>query len=159
MSSSSVRSSRHRVVALLAAGVLALGAAACSKKESTSSTGTTAAPATTAVTGTTAASGKKHSDASKAELEKWQTDLNAVGCWAGPVDGQLGPETEAAIKEFQQAEGLTVDGLLGSQTERALEAAVKAGKRVCTGGAGTTTSTAPGSTTTTPAGSTTTTKP
>ncbi len=150
------RAPHRRTVALLAAGALAFGAGACSKKESTSSTGTTAAPATTAPTSTTAANGKKHSEASKAELERWQTDLNAVGCWAGPVDGLLGPETEAAIKEFQAAEGLKVDGLLGPQTEAALQAAVKAGKRVCHTGGGTSTSKAPGSTSTTRAGSTTT---
>ena len=73
-----------------------------------------------------------HTAMSPEELEVWQTDLNAVGCWAGPVDGDLGPQTEAAIKAFQAAKGLTVDGLLGPQTEGALQEAVDAGETVCT---------------------------
>jgi peptidoglycan hydrolase-like protein with peptidoglycan-binding domain len=74
---------------------------------------------------------KPHTEASEAELEIWQTDLNAVGCYAGQVDGSLGPQTEEAIKEFQAAEGLTVDGLLGPETEDALQEAVAEGRIVC----------------------------
>lgn len=40
--------------------------------------------------------------------------------------------TEAAIRAFQAAKGLTVDGLLGSQTEGALVESVAAGEIVCT---------------------------
>lgn len=72
------------------------------------------------------------SDADPADLEVWQTDLNAVGCYSGPVDGSLGPQTEAAIRAFQEAEGLSVDGLLGPDTEGALQDAVQAGETVCT---------------------------
>jgi peptidoglycan hydrolase-like protein with peptidoglycan-binding domain len=32
------------------------------------------------------------------------------------VDGQFGPTTTAAIKDFQQGESLTVDGIVGPQT-------------------------------------------
>ncbi len=70
-------------------------------------------------------------DSSPEDLEIWQTDLNAVGCYAGAVDGSLGPQTEAAIEAFQAAKGLTVDGLLGPATESALEEAVAAGEVVC----------------------------
>lgn len=73
-----------------------------------------------------------HTEMSPEELEVWQTNLNAVGCWAGPVDGALGTQTEAAIKSFQTAKGLTVDGLLGPATEGALQDAVAAGETVCT---------------------------
>ncbi len=72
-----------------------------------------------------------HEDASEADLEIWQTDLNAVGCWAGAVDGTLGPRTEAAIIAFQTAKGLEADGLLGPITKSALEDAVAAGEIVC----------------------------
>lgn len=93
---------------------------------------------------TTTSEAKSVSDASSDDLEAWQKDLNAVGCWAGPVDGELGPETEAAIKEYQEAKGLTVDGLLGPETEAALEKDAEEGNTVCTGGGSSTTSTTGG---------------
>ena len=58
-------------------------------------------------------------EASIHELEVWQHDLNVVGCYAGAEDGTLGPQTEAAIRNFQTAAGLTVDGRLGPATEDA----------------------------------------
>lgn len=76
-----------------------------------------------------------HEDATEEDLEIWQTDLNAVGCWAGPVDGTLGPRTEAAIIAFQTAKGLEADGLLGPITKAALEESVAAGEIVCEEGA------------------------
>lgn len=36
------------------------------------------------------------------------------------VDGDFGPSTKAALKQFQKASGLTVDGVYGPQTETAL---------------------------------------
>ena len=100
---------------------LALLGAACSSDDDDSTPSTTAAPAGTSV-----------DEASQEDLARWQEDLNAVGCYAGAVDGTDGPQTEAAIEEFQAAEGLEVDGLLGPQTESALTSAADAGKQVCT---------------------------
>jgi hypothetical protein len=97
---------------------------------------------------TTEATATAVADAAPAELEMWQTDLNAVGCYAGAVDGSLGPETETAIREFQSAAGLEVDGLLGPETESALQAAVSAGETVCSSSGGTTTGTTTAGTTT-----------
>ncbi len=123
-----MKPARHLAFALLA--LLLFAAAACSSDDSDDSSSTTAAGA-----------GTHHSDASEEDLATWQTDLNAVGCWAGPADGIDGPKTEAAIKEYQAAKGLTVDGLLGPQTEEALREDVAAGNTVCTGGGSTTTTT------------------
>lgn len=75
--------------------------------------------------------GRSHTEVSPEELEIWQADLAAVGCYPGAIDGALGPQTEAAIQAFQAAKGLTVDGLLGPQTEGALTEAVAAGETVC----------------------------
>jgi peptidoglycan hydrolase-like protein with peptidoglycan-binding domain len=105
------------------------------------------------------------SEASSTELEVWQHDLNVVGCWAGPVDGRLGPQTEAAIRAFQQAANLPVDGKLGPETEEALANDAAQGALICqvpghrndgrhSGGGGTTTTTARPTTTTTQASST-----
>lgn len=53
-----------------------------------------------------------------------QTALNARGYAAGPADGVAGPQTRAAIRAYQQANGLLVDGqaspqLLGHLRRRA----------------------------------------
>jgi peptidoglycan hydrolase-like protein with peptidoglycan-binding domain len=40
---------------------------------------------------------------------------------ASQIDGSFGPQTEAAVKEFQQSAGLTVDGIVGPLTWGALE--------------------------------------
>ncbi|MBI2706509.1 MAG: peptidoglycan-binding protein [Actinobacteria bacterium] len=147
---------------LFAAGGLALAlvVSACgSSSETTTTPATTAAPGTTAaVTGTTGAGGNKTSSLSSDALKKLQTSLNAVGCDAGAVDGIDGGETEAAIKSFQKASGLTVDGLVGPQTETALSQAVASGKQVCTSTSTTAqaTSTTAGNASTTTAGNVTT---
>lgn len=156
--------SRSNPVVRCAAATLFVGAlalAGCSKDaDTTTGPGSSGSVgSSTSAGGTTNGTGKSHTQASAAELEEYQKDLNAVGCWTGPVDGKLGKETEAAIMAFQKAAKLTVDGLLGPITEAALDKAAMAGTVICTGGGGTTTTHSGGGSTSTtkPAGSTTTT--
>lgn len=49
-----------------------------------------------------------------------QTKLKRWGYYSGAIDGKFGPQTEAAVKYFQRANGLTADGIVGTKTANAL---------------------------------------
>ena len=48
-----------------------------------------------------------------------QNKLRSLGAKIG-ADGKFGPQTEAAVKDFQTEKGLTVDGIVGPKTWKAL---------------------------------------
>ncbi len=52
-----------------------------------------------------------------------QQSLSDLGFNPGPIDGNFGPLTDAAIRAFQGAEGLKVDGICGPLTWSALSRA------------------------------------
>lgn len=54
-----------------------------------------------------------------------QNELKTLGYLKGNADGAFGTGTEAAVKAFQKASGLTQDGLVGSGTRAKLAEAVK----------------------------------
>lgn len=54
------------------------------------------------------------------EVRQIQTKLKNWGYYNGSVDGIYGSKTFAAVKKFQQRNGLTVDGIAGSKTLAAL---------------------------------------
>ncbi|MFB3920025.1 MAG: peptidoglycan-binding protein [Candidatus Velamenicoccus archaeovorus] len=53
-----------------------------------------------------------------------QTALKDLGFYQGEIDGKIGPKTKAAIREFQQKNGLVTDGKVGPKTWAALKAAL-----------------------------------
>ena len=54
------------------------------------------------------------------KVKEIQKAVTAAGYNPGPPDGLYGTQTYAAVRAFQQAEGLTVDGEVGPDTARAL---------------------------------------
>lgn len=62
-----------------------------------------------------------------------QCALKAAGFDPGPLDGQPGPKTTAAVLAFQEANGLKPDGIYGPKTRAAFE---QLGKKAPTSGSG-----------------------
>jgi peptidoglycan hydrolase-like protein with peptidoglycan-binding domain len=56
-----------------------------------------------------------------------QKALQKLGYDPGKIDGLMGPHTQAAIKKFQQANGLAADGVVGPKTQAALDKALQGG--------------------------------
>ncbi len=63
-----------------------------------------------------------------AKVRQLQQMLNRNGARL-QTDGQLGPKTEAAIREFQRKNGLATDGVVGPQTQGALNKQTPAAAR------------------------------
>lgn len=57
---------------------------------------------------------------SSAAVREAQQALQQKGFDVGPIDGVMGPKTSAALREFQQAQGLKSSGRLDQQTLSAL---------------------------------------
>ena len=50
------------------------------------------------------------------ELQQGLKKYSTPATDPGPVDGDFGPKTEAAVKAYQQDRGIHVDGIVGDQT-------------------------------------------
>jgi peptidoglycan hydrolase-like protein with peptidoglycan-binding domain len=114
--------------------------------------GQTAPTATTSGAATTAAgrvvsnpSASVHLGDSGSGVRQIQTALAAHG-YKVAVDGQFGPQTSQAVKDFQKKNGLTQDGVVGPVTWAKLQASSSTSS---TTSKGTTTTTAKKTTTTT----------
>ena len=49
-----------------------------------------------------------------------QQALKNAGLYNGPIDGNIGPKSKKAIREFQTQNGLTADGKVGARTWKKL---------------------------------------
>jgi N-acetylmuramoyl-L-alanine amidase len=59
------------------------------------------------------------------DVAELQRRLNQLGFSSGRVDGMFGPQTDTALREFQQGVGVTADGTCGPDTFRAFERLVR----------------------------------
>ena len=57
------------------------------------------------------------------DVKELQNRLLYLGYDCGEADGHFGPLTSAAVRAFQQKNGLDVDGIVGTQTRAALQTA------------------------------------
>ena len=60
-------------------------------------------------------------------IAELQRALTSAGYDPGSPDGTFGPNTEAAVVAFQQANGLSPDGIVGPETAEALNSALAGG--------------------------------
>jgi peptidoglycan hydrolase-like protein with peptidoglycan-binding domain len=63
----------------------------------------------------------------KGQIEKIQERLKAEGVDPGPVDGVMNPQTQAALRQYQEKQGLPVSGAADEETLRKLQIQVGTG--------------------------------
>jgi hypothetical protein len=141
----------RRFALLITCLAFAAGTAACGddKDDSAEETSSSTSSSTTTTTADESEEAEKEAEVVRFDREV-QAELIAVGCYKGAEDGIIGPETDAAIKEFQSAEGLEVDGEVGTETSAALTKAASEGRKVCGATPASTTTTTKSTTTAKP---------
>jgi peptidoglycan hydrolase-like protein with peptidoglycan-binding domain len=121
-----------RMIGVAAAGLLIL--AGCSmfhRNESASRTGSSGSGSAGTSSYSQGSSGMSGSSstfrsgqtASSDSVKKAQEQLKTAGFDPGQIDGTLGPDTQKALKDFQQSKGLPATGQLDRQTQQALASA------------------------------------
>lgn len=117
------------LLVLIVAGLWIGGAFSSSKKPTT----TPPPPVTTTQTPTTtptrhvlpAPAAPLSPGDTGAAVKRLQRALEQLGYSPGTIDGDYGASTQAALKKFQQAQGLTADGIYGPKTAQALKQALQ----------------------------------
>ena len=71
--------------------------------------------------------------ADRTQVKAMQQALKDKGHDPGSVDGEMGPKTEAAIRDYQQKEGLTATGTADAETMAKLTAAASPSAGSATG--------------------------
>lgn len=65
---------------------------------------------------------------SRQDIQKVQEKLSNEGYYHGKIDGMMGPQTDAAIRQYQKAQGLPMTGHLDARTGRKLGVWPNSGK-------------------------------
>lgn len=73
--------------------------------------------------GTNTTSGVLKLNSQGTAVSTLQTNLKDLGYYTASITGNFGSKTEAAVKKFQSAKGLTADGVAGAKTLAAIAAA------------------------------------
>ena len=104
---------------VIAAALVALAAVGLIH-HSTTPAASTSAPASTSAT---SGSGSSTSPAviPSASVKKLQQELGQLNYYEGPVDGVMGPQTTAAIKDLQRQANLPQTGTMNAATQKALD--------------------------------------
>ena len=143
------------IVAATSAALFSLGALAAgdqqkqsqgtSGQQSQSAQGSTAGQqsgkqSSSAASGATSGQGSQKQAQSSDLVKQAQEKLKAAGHDVGPVDGIMGPKTQAGVKDFQQKKGLQASGQLDKQTLAALGVSgdMAGGSSAATGGSSST---------------------
>jgi hypothetical protein len=117
------------IATIMAAALIILVAVGLTHNPATIST-----PATSASTSTSAPAASAGSSAPakpaqpttpavtpSASVEKLQQELAQLNYYEGPVDGVMGPQTAAAVKNLQRQAGLPQTGTMNAATQAALD--------------------------------------
>jgi peptidoglycan hydrolase-like protein with peptidoglycan-binding domain len=122
------RGSARIWIAALAAALVAVIVALCvvltgshSSTTPAASTSSSSAPATTS--GGSSSGGSTHTVTPvqpSAAVETLQRQLGQLNYYEGPVDGLVGPQTIAAIKDLQRQANLPQTGVMNAATQNAL---------------------------------------
>ena len=83
-----------------------------------------AAKGGSASSGSTSSSGGLRLGSTGSDVRDLQTNLTTLGYYWADITGNFGEKTEAAVKSFQKAKGLTADGIAGSKTVNAIADAI-----------------------------------
>lgn len=102
-----------RTSILAAAACLALASAAHAQSGSTGAT-------TTYDSGGSSMSGSTSMNTNQDTVRQVQQGLKDKGHDPGPIDGVMGPQTQSALREFQQSQGMNASGTLDQDTMGAL---------------------------------------
>jgi peptidoglycan hydrolase-like protein with peptidoglycan-binding domain len=65
----------------------------------------------------------------KENLKLVQQRLQAEGVYAGPLDGELNAQTEAALRQYQQKQGISASGAPDEQTLKELQIELPASRQ------------------------------